>query len=75
MPPFMPWAISTTGIPGPRLPPEEQEDGTFRVRIPADDTTYYKFSRGSWQTIEGRSNGGRRLTASISILAKIPPEK
>lgn len=54
------------GDPDYRL--EEQEDGTFRVRIPLlDDTTYYKFSRGSWQTIEGRSNGRARVNRQFIL--------
>ncbi|MCB0557724.1 MAG: AraC family transcriptional regulator [Lewinellaceae bacterium] len=37
-------------------------NGAFQVRIPLmEDTTYYKFTRGSWETIEGRRNGRARI--------------
>lgn len=47
---------------------EKQEDGTFKVRIPLmSDTTYYKFSRGSWQTIEGQRNGRARVNRQLIL--------
>lgn len=47
---------------------EKQEDGAFKVRIPLmSDTTYYKFSRGSWQTIEGQRNGRARVNRQLIL--------
>jgi len=54
------------GDPDYRL--EKQADGTFRVRIPImEDTTYYKFSRGSWETIEGQRNGRARVNRRLVL--------
>jgi AraC-like DNA-binding protein len=40
---------------------EQNESGQFEVNIPImHDTLYYKFSRGSWETIEGRRSGRAR---------------
>lgn len=41
---------------------KKQADGTFEVAIPImSDTTFYKFTRGGWETIEGRRNGRARV--------------
>lgn len=54
------------GDPDYRL--EKQEDGAFTVRIPLlDDTTYYKFTRGSWETIEGQRNGRARVNRQFIL--------
>jgi len=46
--------------PGYRL--KKQADGSFEVAIPLmSDTTFYKFTRGGWETIEGRRNGRARV--------------
>ena len=38
------------------------ENGFFQVKIPLlQDSTLYKFTRGSWETIEGRRNGRARV--------------
>ena len=47
---------------------ERQETGTFQVQIPLmDDTTYYKFTRGSWESIEGRRNGQARVNRQFIL--------
>lgn len=55
-----------TNEPAYQLQP--QEDGTLFVRIPIiSDTTFYKFGRGSWQTIEGRRNGRARVNRQFVL--------
>lgn len=45
---------------------EPQEDGTWQVSIPIlTDTTFYKFNRGSWETIEGRKDGRARTNRQL----------
>ncbi|MCB0588588.1 MAG: helix-turn-helix domain-containing protein [Phaeodactylibacter sp.] len=52
---------------------EEQEDGTYKVRIPLmEDTTFYKFTRGSWETIEGRRNGQARVNRQFILGEQAP---
>ncbi|MCB0564110.1 MAG: helix-turn-helix domain-containing protein [Phaeodactylibacter sp.] len=47
---------------------EELDNGVFQVRIPLlEDTTYYKFTRGSWETIEGRRNGRARINRQFIL--------
>lgn len=51
-----------------------QENGTYEVRIPImGDTTFYKFGRGSWETIEGRRNGRARINR-LFVLGKDDPD-
>jgi len=41
---------------------KKQADGAFEITIPLiSDTTFYKFTRGGWETIEGRRNGRARV--------------
>lgn len=45
-----------------------QKDGSYFVRIPIiSDTTFYKFGRGSWETIEGRRNGRARVNRQFVL--------
>ena len=49
-------------------------EGSYKVDIPLmSDTTYYKFSRGSWETIEGQRSGRARINRSL-ILGKYSEE-
>lgn len=50
-------------VPGdPDYLMKKQKDGTFEIAIPLmADTTFYKFTRGTWETIEGRRNGRARV--------------
>ncbi|MCB9291119.1 MAG: hypothetical protein H6560_27690 [Lewinellaceae bacterium] len=44
------------------------------MRIPLmEDTTFYKFTRGSWETIEGRRNGGKARVNRQFILGEQAP--
>ncbi len=57
------------GDPAYRL--ERQENGQFTVEVPLwNDTTYYKFSRGSWETVEGRPNGRARVNRQLVVEEK-----
>ncbi|MCB9274770.1 MAG: helix-turn-helix domain-containing protein [Lewinellaceae bacterium] len=52
----------------PRYRLKKQENGTFKVRIPLmSDTTDYKFSRGSWEAIEGQRNGRARVNRRLVL--------
>ncbi|NUO01814.1 MAG: helix-turn-helix domain-containing protein [Saprospiraceae bacterium] len=52
--------------PGYRM--QKQRDGTFEIAIPLlSDTTFYKFTRGGWETIEGRRNGRARVNRQFII--------
>lgn len=55
-----------TGDPDYKL--EKQADGAYRARIPImSDTTFYKFCRGSWETIEGQRNGRARVNRQFIL--------
>lgn len=52
---------------------EKQQDGTLRTRLPLlDDTIYYKFTRGNWETIEGRRNGRARINRQYILRGNSP---
>ncbi len=54
---------------------KKQPDGSILVLVPLmKDTTYFKFTRGSWKTIEGRKNGRARSNRSF-ILSKNPSKR
>lgn len=47
---------------------KKQADGIFEVAIPLmSDTTFYKFTRGGWETIEGRRNGRARVNRQFVL--------
>ncbi|MDP5172434.1 MAG: helix-turn-helix domain-containing protein [Bacteroidia bacterium] len=46
----------------------EQQDGSWLVEVPVySDTLEYKFSRGSWATVEGRESGRARFNRIITF--------
>ena len=54
---------------------QKKEDGTFSIRIPLlSDTTFYKFCRGNWETIEGRRSGRARFNRQL-VLGQDDPEQ
>ncbi len=54
--------------PGYRM--SKQADGTFEIAIPLlSDTTFFKFTRGGWEAIEGRRNGRARVNRQF-IMSK-----
>lgn len=47
---------------------QREPDGSYSIRIPLwQDTTYYKFSRGAWETVEGRPNGRARVNRQLIL--------
>ncbi|MEH0157223.1 helix-turn-helix domain-containing protein [Limibacter armeniacum] len=49
------------------------ENGTYSVTLPADaDTFYYKFTRGSWETVEGQVFGISRANRYYAKSSKMP---
>jgi AraC-like DNA-binding protein len=48
---------------------QRQVDGTYRITIYSDDPLiHYKFTRGSWEAVEGRESGKSRPNRTISRL-------
>ena len=47
---------------------QREPDGSYSIRIPLwQDTTHYKFSRGAWETVEGRPNGRARVNRQLIL--------
>ena len=53
----------------------KEQDGIWQVEIPIwEDTIFYKFTRGSWESVEGKANGQARLNRQhiVSLDGKSP---
>ncbi|MCB0642848.1 MAG: hypothetical protein KDC44_14465, partial [Phaeodactylibacter sp.] len=57
----------------PRYELELQTDGTYQVSVPVwMDTLEYKFTRGSWKTVEGRKSGRARFNRQLIVHVPVP---